>query len=102
MSIREKLGEFLDDIQSNERDTITFMVLGERIKALKMEVARNVANAVAAELADNQEAHDRWMKAARVSSKEYKHFLSEHKELEIIIDEEHQVNLSISENGTNG
>ena len=99
MSLREKLDEFLPDIQDNERDVIAFMVLGERIKALKLEIARHVANAVASELAENQEAHDRWMKAARVSSREYKHFLSEHKEMEVIMGDEYKVNLALSENG---
>jgi len=102
MSLREKLDEFLDDIQDNERDVIAYMVLGERIKALKLEIARNIANAVASELAENQEAHDRWMKAARASSKEYKYFVSEHKEMEVIMGAENKVNLALSENGNHG
>ena len=99
MSLREKLAELLDDIQDNECDVIAFMVLGERIKSLKLDIARHVANAIASELVDNQEAHDRWMKAARASSKEYKYFLSEHKEMEVIMGDEYKANLTLSENG---
>lgn len=99
MSLREKLNEFLDDIQDNERDVIAYMVLGKRIKALKLEIADNIANALAFELSENQEGHDRWMKAARASSKEYKHFLSEHKDMEVIMGGEYKANLTLSENG---
>jgi len=102
MSIREKLDEFLGDIESSERDVIAFLALGERIKSLKLEIARNIANAEAAELGENQEVADRWMKAVRNTAKEYKHFLGQHKTMSTMMGDQHETNLNISENGHNG
>ncbi len=102
MSIRNKLDEFLTDIESNEKDVIAFMVLGERVKSLKLEVARSIANAEAAELVDNQEAADRFMKGTRNVVKEYKHFLEQHKIMSEVMGDQHEPSLTISENGSHG
>ncbi len=99
MSIRDKLDEFLD-IEDTEKDTISFIVLGERIKSTKLDIARAIANAETFELVDNTEGASKWMKAARASTVEYKHFLTQHKELEVRMSKEQT--LSLSENSNHG
>ena len=102
MSIRDKLDDFLTDLEGNEKDVIAFMVLGERIKSLKLEIARSIANSEAAELVDNQEASDRFMKVTRNVVKEYKHFLEQHKTMSSVMGDNHEPSLTLSENGNHG
>lgn len=85
MSIRDKLPKFLDDIDGAEIDSISFMVLAEKVRDLKVEVARAIANAEACELIENQEGVDRWMKLARDTTKGYKHFLSQYNETKNVV-----------------